>query len=217
MVSFRSLKSGQIAEAKQLIRSIRSGLTHAQFWTLPVSLIRLTTSLAPLVLRYLKSRRIMAMFDQGVDFLIQAEQLPTALSKIELVPGFYNKAGLCNVRVNWQLDGRELQSIRAFVRAAEVFFTRTGIGTLRPSELLKESDEALSKHLADTYHQCGGLRMGTDPEVSVTDADCKVWGSDNVYVGGASVFPSSGHANCTLTALALGIRLADHLEKRLRK
>jgi choline dehydrogenase-like flavoprotein len=52
------------------------------------------------------------------------------------------------------------------------------------------------------------------PAGGVTDPNCRVWDTANVYVAGASVFPTSSHANCTLTALALGARLANTMMAR---
>jgi choline dehydrogenase-like flavoprotein len=43
-----------------------------------------------------------------------------------------------------------------------------------------------------------------------------VYGIDNLFVAGSSVFPSGGYANPTLTLLALTLRLADHLKERQR-
>jgi choline dehydrogenase-like flavoprotein len=45
----------------------------------------------------------------------------------------------------------------------------------------------------------------------VVDSNLRVFGTDNLYVSGAAVFPSTGFANCTLTAIALGLRLCDWL------
>jgi choline dehydrogenase-like flavoprotein len=56
--------------------------------------------------------------------------------------------------------------------------------------------------------------MSDDPSKGVVDADCKVHGIANLYVAGSSVFPSSGHANPTLTIVALALRLAQHLRSR---
>jgi choline dehydrogenase-like flavoprotein len=35
---------------------------------------------------------------------------------------------------------------------------------------------------------------------------------DNLFIAGAAVFPTGGIANPTFTALALSLRLADHLK-----
>ena len=40
-------------------------------------------------------------------------------------------------------------------------------------------------------------------------------GIGNLFVAGASVFPTAGFANPTLTVVALAIRLADHLKGTL--
>ena len=46
----------------------------------------------------------------------------------------------------------------------------------------------------------------------MVDSACKVFGIDNLFVAGCSVFPTSGFANPTLTIVALALRLAEHLK-----
>ena len=53
--------------------------------------------------------------------------------------------------------------------------------------------------------------MGRSASDGVVDSNLKVFGSDNLYVVGACVFPTSSDANVTFTAMALANRLADHL------
>jgi choline dehydrogenase-like flavoprotein len=59
----------------------------------------------------------------------------------------------------------------------------------------------------------GTTRMGTDPAVSVVNADCRVHDLDNLFIAGSSVFPTGGDANPTLTIVALAHRLADTLKR----
>lgn len=58
--------------------------------------------------------------------------------------------------------------------------------------------------------------MSESPRFGVVDRDGRVHGVDNVYVTGASVFPTTGYANPTLTIVAMASRLAACLTGRLR-
>jgi choline dehydrogenase-like flavoprotein len=64
-------------------------------------------------------------------------------------------------------------------------------------------------------HHLGTTRMSSKPEDGVVDANLKVHSLRNLYVAGASVFPSAGISNPTFTIVALSIRLAEHLGKAL--
>jgi choline dehydrogenase-like flavoprotein len=57
--------------------------------------------------------------------------------------------------------------------------------------------------------------MALERKDGVVDPDGRVFGVDNLYVTGASVFPSAGFANPTLTVVALACRLGRHLAGEL--
>jgi choline dehydrogenase-like flavoprotein len=61
------------------------------------------------------------------------------------------------------------------------------------------------------YHPSGTTAMARKPELGVCDTDLKVFGLDNLYVVGNSVFPHMGANPPTLTIAALALRLAAHL------
>jgi choline dehydrogenase-like flavoprotein len=61
----------------------------------------------------------------------------------------------------------------------------------------------------------GGARMSRTADDGVVDGDCRVWGTDNLYLAGSAVFRTSGHATPTLTIVQLALRLADTIERRL--
>jgi choline dehydrogenase-like flavoprotein len=65
-------------------------------------------------------------------------------------------------------------------------------------------------------HHMGTTRMSADPRTGVVDADCKVHSLANLYIGGSSVFSTSGHANPTYSITQLALRLGDHLTTVLR-
>ncbi len=65
------------------------------------------------------------------------------------------------------------------------------------------------------HHHAGTTRMGVGPEDGAVDADGRVFGLENLHVAGASVFPTAGFANPTLTIVAMAIRLARHVDASL--
>lgn len=73
---------------------------------------------------------------------------------------------------------------------------------------------AVSEPLGYGSHLIGTTRMSAKDSGGVVDRNLKVFGTDNLYVAGSSVFPSSGAANPTLTLSALSLRLADHIVQR---
>ncbi|MEM9250189.1 MAG: GMC family oxidoreductase [Pseudomonadota bacterium] len=77
----------------------------------------------------------------------------------------------------------------------------------------------LETHDADPYwgmttswHQMGTTRMAEATTSGVCDPQGRVHGTDALYMTGTSLFPTAGRANPTLTAVALSVRLADHLK-----
>lgn len=67
----------------------------------------------------------------------------------------------------------------------------------------------------NAHHHAGTTRMAESRRHGVVDRDCRVFGVDNLYFAGASVFPTAGFANPTLTIVAMSCRLASHLSDRL--
>lgn len=65
----------------------------------------------------------------------------------------------------------------------------------------------------NAHHHAGTTRISADPRFGVADADTRVYGTENLYVTGASVFPTASFANPTLTIVALALRLGDHLRE----
>jgi choline dehydrogenase-like flavoprotein len=65
----------------------------------------------------------------------------------------------------------------------------------------------------DGAHHMGTTRMGVDPSSGVVDKECRVFGTDNLYVASSSVFPTAGAYSPTFTILALARRLGHHLSE----
>ena len=107
-----------------------------------------------------------------------------------------------------ELDRRSLLELQAAL-ASE--FERAGIGRL-DSDLATTEPWPIDQ---DASHHMGTTRMGTDPATSVVTPELRLHDVPNVYLAGASVFPTSGCANPTFTIVALSIRLAEHLGREV--
>jgi gluconate 2-dehydrogenase alpha chain len=70
---------------------------------------------------------------------------------------------------------------------------------------------ASDKQLVEGRHVYGGTRMGDDPDASVVDRHGFSHEAPNLGIIGASIFPTAGGHNPTLTVQALAWRTAQHL------
>jgi choline dehydrogenase-like flavoprotein len=110
--------------------------------------------------------------------------------------------GMSLPKVTYQTSERD----KATLRALWDTLAQSGLGRLEG-----DVEEMLADITFDSSHHMGATRMGNDPATSVVDADCRVHGTENLYVAGSSVFPSAGCANPTMVITALSIRLAERL------
>jgi choline dehydrogenase-like flavoprotein len=115
--------------------------------------------------------------------------------------------------VKWRVGTAEMKTLSRFGGLVSESFARSGM----PVPVLKDwvrdgrFDDAA---VIDMAHTAGTTRMSDDPRQGVVDRNCQVHGVDGLFVAGASVFPTSGHANPTLMILSLAVRLADHISAR---
>lgn len=84
-----------------------------------------------------------------------------------------------------------------------------GIGRLKT--LQERSSRIWSDQLGYSNHHMGTTKMSKTPGHGVVDQNLKVFGTNNLFIGGSSTFPTGSHVPPTLTIAALSIRLAEHL------
>ena len=164
----------------------------------------------PLVLRYIKDRRIMAFMDGGVHLRAHMEQRPLVDSRIMIEPAILDRFGMPKLKLNWQVDWTsQMRSLQTFCEGVRELIEKQEFGELsvHPGILSGDIDFLRENH-RDSFHQCGGAIMSSGVDTGVVDKNCLVHGTNNLYVAGAAVFPSSSYANPTFTAFALAHRLA---------
>jgi choline dehydrogenase-like flavoprotein len=138
------------------------------------------------------------------------EQRPDPESRITLSDKT-DALGMPIARVNWRIDNDVRWS---FIRLGHLLadeLPRAGL----PAPLLEDwiaEERPQDSVITDHGHTAGTTRMSKDPKLGVVDSNCQVHGVARLYVAGASVFPTSGHANPTLMIVSLAIRLADKIK-----
>jgi choline dehydrogenase-like flavoprotein len=167
----------------------------------------------PLMWRYVRHRRILAIADRGISVIAHCEQRPLKDSRITLDSSRTDRFGDPITRLHWVVDEPlQLRSLRAFLAQLHTFLRGACDAEFVPDGIMSD-DAAILARAADSYHQCGGARMAADEDHGVVDSSCLVFGTANLYIAGSAVFPSSSFANPTFTAMALACRLGSHLNR----
>ena len=147
-----------------------------------------------------------------MELIDQLEQEPNRHSRVTLNQR-KDRFGQPLTNIEWHIDDSTTHSLRVFHQLIADHLQQNNLGTL-DSPLLKDPDHV--PDYTDACHPAGTTRMSATPKDGVVDKNCLVHGYDNLYVTGGSVFPTSGHENPTLTIVALGLRLADHIKQTVR-
>ena len=140
-----------------------------------------------------------------------SEQAPNPSSRVSLATAI-DQFGMNKAKLDWQLSDIDLRTMQmAVFRFGEVF-AELGLGRVRVRDwLLADPLEFTS---GPGHHHMGTTRMAASPEYGVVDASQKIFGTDNLYVAGSSVFTTGGYANPTLTIVQMTLRLAEHINSR---
>jgi choline dehydrogenase-like flavoprotein len=145
---------------------------------------------------------------------IDLEQAPNRDSRISLAAE-RDPFGSFRAQADWRISDDERRTAFFFSQFLADELARLELGSLKPAAWLSGHTALTEQDLHGNYHFIGTTRMSDDPCAGVVDSNCLVYGTENLYCTGASVFSTGGHANPTLTITALAIRLADHLRQRL--
>lgn len=207
---YRTRFSAHLEYIKMFSRSIKEGTAPVAAAQLPHHLAAVARTAWPLAVRYFKDRRSFKPLDAEVSLAFYCEQLPTAQSRLELSQAI-DALGMRRLRVHWAIDGREIKTIKYFALKIREALGSHGLATVTLDPALLDEDPGFVGRMHDAVHQMGTARMAHTADEGVVDGDLKVFGSANLYLAGAAVFPSTGFANPTFTAIALALRLADHL------
>lgn len=154
---------------------------------------RVTGPILKANLRLMPERLLSLVSRHAVDWYLMSEDLPKPESRVMLRDG--------RIVLDWQRSNmaghlKLIARMRQLFRAAGY-----------PIVLSRIFDGRTPSH------QCGTVRMGSDPKHSVLDVWCRAWEHPNLYVVDAGFLPTSAAVNPSLTIAAQALRVADHIRR----
>ena len=157
--------------------------------------------------------RFITEFDCPGTGLIKSltEQFPSRSSRVDLGDTL-DRFGLRQARLNWVMSAEDRESIRRIGIQVGKDFVDGGLGAaqLDPAVL----DPKLPLKFNHHAHHMGTTRMAKRPEDGVVDENCKVFGLENLYVAGSSIFATGAACNPTMPLIQFALRLSDHVVER---
>ncbi|APH73366.1 GMC oxidoreductase [Aquibium oceanicum] len=148
-----------------------------------------------------------------VDVFVACEQSLDPSNRVRLIDE-RDRFGWRRIALDWRLSKMDVRTLTtAATKAAEAMATYD-IGRMKLADWVANGEAPGVDNVWGGNHHMGTTRMSDNPRTGVVDADCKVHGFDNLYIGGSSVFATSGHANPTYSIVQLALRLGDHLRAK---
>jgi len=135
------------------------------------------------------------------------EQAPNPNSRIELSEDL-DALGVRKVVLNWDFNELDYRTFSIGQQIVSSELVRLKMGRFESPAL---TPEVIRRTARGHYHHIGLTRMGLSERDSVVDANCRVHGTDNLYVTGSGIFPTSGYSGPTMMIVAFTLRLAEHL------
>jgi hypothetical protein len=136
-----------------------------------------------------------------------SEQIPKSNSRVTL-SGDLDRTGLAKLRIDLKFHEIDAWSVVRTHELLSDWLTRTSFGHLEWNAPADQRIDAVLAQASHGTHQIGTIRMGSSPTDGVVDRNLRCFDSPNLFVASTAVFPTSGQANPTLTAIALAMRLA---------
>ncbi|MER2298690.1 MAG: GMC family oxidoreductase [Pseudomonas sp.] len=140
------------------------------------------------------------------------EQFPNVHSRISLLDE-QDELGVAKVNVNWVLSDSDRHTIKCIGSELAKQFAEMGLGFVKLNDFVY--DTSLPLKMSPHAHHMGTTRMAASAKDGVVDTNCKVFGTENLYVAGSSVFATGGASNPTMPLLQFALRLADHLNQKM--
>ena len=124
-----------------------------------------------------------------------------------------DRFGPKRINVDWKQSEIDKQTIQEAVICLSEIFVRNSLGRIRIKDWVLTDNLVypINDEVAGHHHMCT-TRMSDSPKDGVVDSNQKVFGINNLYIAGSSVFSNPGHDSPTITIVQMTLRLAKHLK-----
>jgi len=148
--------------------------------------------------------------------VIRIEQLPQWHHRISLSDQ-KDALQLPKLKLEWKKTDADENLFRVMIEKIDRYWKDhlANICDLEWKPEVLNSEVGMVNLAMDLAHPAGSTRMGTSASNSVVDRHLRVHRIENLSVASASIFPSSGSANPTLTIMHLAMRAADSVAKHI--
>ncbi len=147
----------------------------------------------------------------SISLELRTEQAPNRDSRVTLA-NEVDTFGKRRAHLHWALLPQDKHTMQVLARTVAAELDRLKIGKLEMADWLVADDASFGTDLVGGHHHMGTTRMSADPRTGTVDTNSRAHEVNNLYIAGASVFPTAGFVNPTATLIALARRLGDHLQ-----
>ena len=209
---FNSSYAEHFDSLKIFARGLMSGRIESNLFLHPIKTLKAVKIGWPMALRYLRHHRIFNPADLGIQLRLSSEQVMIPNSCINLTDRL-DALEMPVIEVDWKIDGIEIETMTVFSELVRDQLEQAGLAKITLDPRLVARDPEFLTQIDDGLHHMGAVRMASTSAAGVVDSNLRVFGTSNLHVAGAAVYPSTGYSNPTFTAIALGLRLASQLCK----
>ena len=148
----------------------------------------------------------------GAVFKAAWEQSPSINSAVSLTKEL-DSFGIPRANLHWKKNKLDRTTLKKSIAAFNEWILNGDNGRLNLYDWISKDLSYPADGELGGHHHMGGTRMHESKSYGVVNSDCKVYGSDNLYVSGSSLFTTGGHNNPTLPIVQLALRLSEHLTR----
>ncbi len=116
--------------------------------------------------------------------------------------------------INWLTSKQSRTTASHFYTCVKKVLEKNNVAKVILKPSIHEDTDAWLSESYGLYHHMGATRMSKSKDHGVVDENCRVHTIPNLFIAGTSVLPTGSASNPTFTAIAVALRLCDHIRSK---